>query len=286
MRKSLLTVAVAIAFLPGLAVAQTAPASPHTIAGNASLVSDYKFRGITQTFNKPALQGGVDYSHASGLYLGNWNSNISEGAGFPQGNLEMDFYGGWKKSFGDFGLDLGAIYYFYPGSDANTARGTAAAFTNPNSGTTHTGRIENKEFYIGGSWKWISAKWYYSFDDYFSLAGTKGTQYFDLSATYDLGNGWGVTGHVGKLKSKGWHAGTDATKLDYVDWKIGVTKDISGWVFGLAYVDTNAKGSCNAANVGFYCFGNDLPNAGPGTAGVQFKDAGKGSVVLSVAKTF
>ena len=110
MRKSMLVIAASTALaLPTFATAQQAPAaakSPHTITGNISLVSDYRFRGISQTFGKPALQGGIDYAHEpTGIYLGNWNSNVNEGAGFPQGNLEMDFYGGWKKAFGDFGLD-------------------------------------------------------------------------------------------------------------------------------------------------------------------------------------
>ncbi len=289
MRKSIFTLAIASAFaLPSAASAQSAPAaSPHSLTGNISLVSDYRFRGIDQTAGKPALQGGFDYAHSSGIYLGNWNSNVNEGAGFPQGNLEMDFYGGWKKAFGDFGLDLGAIYYTYPGSDANV-NSLGFALANPNNaGNTHTGRIDNKEIYIGGSWKWLAAKWFYSIDDYFSLPGTKGTHYLDLAATFDLGNGWGVVGHFGKLKSKGWSAGTDATKLDYSDFKLGVTKDISGWVFGAAYVGTNAKGSCDATNPGFYCFGNAFPQAaGLATPGVKFKDAGRDALVLSVSKTF
>ena len=95
MRKSVLSAAVAAALtVPTLAAAQTPAPAPSPFTGNISLVSDYRFRGITQTFEEPALQGGVDYAHASGLYLGNWNSNVSPGAGFPGGNLEMDFYGG------------------------------------------------------------------------------------------------------------------------------------------------------------------------------------------------
>jgi uncharacterized protein (TIGR02001 family) len=271
------------AALPAITAAQ-APA-PSPVTGNIALVSDYRFRGISQTFERPALQGGFDYSHASGLYVGNWNSNVNEGAGYPAGNLEMDFYGGWKKAFGDFGLDIGAIYYYYPGTDANSTRGTT--FVNPRDATkTFSGTVDNKEVYIGGSWKWLSAKWYYSLGDYFSLPDTKGTHYLDLSATYDLGNGWGVLGHAGRLNLRGWDAGTDATKGDYTDWKIGVTKDVGGWVFGAAYVDTNAKGSCSAANPGFYCFPNDLPSPAVGTAGIKYKDAGSGTVVLSVSKTF
>src|SRR5262249_50297336 len=152
MRKSLLTLSVAAALAaPALAVAQTAapaaPASPHTFTGNMGLFSEYRFRGIDQTFGKPAFQGGFDYSHASGFYVGNWNSNVSSGAGFPGGNLEMDFSGGFKKAFGDFGIDVGAIYYYYPGSDASSF---------VNNGQTGSGKVDNKEIYIGGSWKFLS----------------------------------------------------------------------------------------------------------------------------------
>src|SRR3954465_15870571 len=122
MRKSILALSIATALTaPALVSAQTTPAAappPSPVTGNMALVSEYRFRGIDQTFGKPAIQGGVDYSHESGIYLGNWNSNVNQGAGFPGGNIEMDFYGGYKHAFGDFGIDVGAIYYYYPGSDA------------------------------------------------------------------------------------------------------------------------------------------------------------------------
>lgn len=285
MRKSLLTLAIASLFaLPTVTSAQTAPApaaapapAPSPLTGNMALVTDYRFRGISQTNGKPALQGGFDYAHPSGFYVGNWNSNVSSGAGFPGGNLEMDFYGGYKATFGDFGIDVGTIYYYYPGTNA-----TAATFgANPRNGATHTGSIYNHEIYLGGSWKWISLKVYDAISDYFSAPGTKNTYYWDLTGNYDLGDGWGVTGHVGKLKLKGWSTGTDATKGDYTDYKIGVTKDLSGWVLGAALVGTNAKGSCSATNPGFYCFGNMA-----GASATSFKDAGKNTIVLSVSKTF
>ena len=285
MKKTILSLSVATALgVPGVAAAQAAAASPHTFTGNMSLVSDYRFRGITQTFAKPAIQGGFDYSHSSGIYLGNWNSNVNEGAGFPAGNIEMDFYGGWKKSWGDWGLDLGAIYYMYPGSDANATAGTT--ITNPRTGTVHRGHVDNTELYIGGSWKWVSLKYYHATSDYFSQPRTKNSNYLDLSANYDLGGGWGIVGHVGKFRLKGWHTGTNATNGNYADWKIGVTKDLSGWILGASYIETNAKGSCSATNPGYYCFANQVPNTGIGTGSAQFKDAGKGTVVLSVSKSF
>ncbi|MBK8121164.1 MAG: hypothetical protein IPK39_19895 [Sulfuritalea sp.] len=292
MRKTLLAAALAGAFsLPSAVLAQTAdpskdaaaPASPHTIAGNLSITSDYRFRGITQTFEKPALQGGIDYSHSSGFYLGNWNSNVSSGAGFPDGNLEMDFYGGYKMTLGDFGLDFGGIYYYYPGSEAN-GLGTGA----------NSGAVNNKELYIGATWKFMSLKYFHSVDDYFSLRGvdstgastgedTKGSNYWDLSATYDLGGGWGINGHVGWLTLKNVSDG------DYTDWKIGVTKDIGGWVFGAAYVDTNASGQCSGAtSYQPYCFTNSLSSNGAGglNIGSKTKDAGEGTLVVSVSKAF
>src|SRR6185436_2393329 len=152
MRKSVLSLAVAAtATFSGFAAAQTAapaPApAPSPITGNGSLVTEYRFRGIDQTYGKPAIQGGIDYSHSSGIYLGNWNSNVSQGAGFPGGNIEMDFYGGWKKSFGDIGLDVGFIYYYYPGTDS-PGSGVGAPFNN-RTGEVAGGKVDNKELYIG-----------------------------------------------------------------------------------------------------------------------------------------
>ena len=72
---------------------------------------------MTHSMERPALQGGFDFTHASGFYLGNWNSNVSS-AIFPNANLEMDLYGGYKPTFGDITADIGFIYYMYPGSQA------------------------------------------------------------------------------------------------------------------------------------------------------------------------
>ncbi len=247
------------------AAPEAAPASPHTFTANIGLYSDYRFRGITQTFKKPAIQGGFDYAHASGFYLGNWNSNISETAGFPEGNLEMDFYGGFKTSLGDVGLDIGAIYYYYPGTESGSSFYSP---TNANTGKTASGAVDNKEIYIGASWKFLSLKYSHSVDDYFSIPDTKNTSYVDLSANFDLGDGWGVNGHAGHLDVDGL---SDAS---YTDWKVGVTKDFGGWLLALAYIDTNAKG-----NIGeFYRFTK--------TSSGKTTDGGSGTAVLSISRTF
>ena len=245
MRKSILSAAVAAALLvPGLAAAQAA-ASP--ITGNMSLVSDYRFRGLTQTFEEPALQGGFDYAHSSGIYLGNWNSSISDNfyAGSP---LEMDFYGGYKGAAGPLGYDVGVLYYYYPGSNL-----------------AGVGTIDNLEVYAGVSWKFLSLKYFHAVSDFFGAPNTDGSNYIDLSATWDLGQGWGVNGHVGHQKVK------NASALDYTDYKIGITKDVSGWVFGASFIDTDADSAV-------YTF----TNASSGTT----KNVGDSTLVLSVSKTF
>src|SRR3954453_24359 len=115
MRKSVLSAAVAAAFaVPTLVAAQTPAAAPPPVTGNMTIASDYRFRGISQTYNGPAIQGGIDYAHPSGFYLGNWNSNVSSLLFTGGSAIEMDFYGGYKKSFGDIGMDVGFIYYHYP----------------------------------------------------------------------------------------------------------------------------------------------------------------------------
>lgn len=256
MHKSVFAAAVSAALaVPALVTAQAQAPAASPVTGNLSIVSDYRFRGLTQTMERPALQGGFDYAHSSGFYLGNWNSNVSS-AIFPNANLEMDFYGGYKRSFGDVGLDVGFLYYYYPGS--------RATLTNLQSGTTATDtKIDNKEVYLGASWKWLSLKYFHSIDDFFAVPDTKNSWYLDSQATFDLGGGWGVVGHIGRQKVKGF---SDAS---YTDYKLGVTKDIGGFVFGAAYVDTNAKGSA-------WTYADARKSMNIGDSGV----------VLSVSKTF
>ncbi len=279
MRKSILAAAVAAAFVSPVAVntaqAQAKPASPHTFTGNINFVSDYRFRSISQTYKSPALQGGFDYSHSSGLYAGTWASNVS-GNQFTNGNgLEWDFYGGWKKSWGDFGIDLGLLYYWYPDARYNNVGA---------GGNTPSGKFNNTELYIAGSWKWFTLKYNYATSDYFGLnSGTlfrsnfgpgfaanqtfcgwnsagqatgnlaaaapasgncvdtnrgssKGSGYLDLSASFDLGSGWGINGHVGSLRVKNYG------EFNYTDYKLGVTKDLgNGFTVAASWIGNNAK---------------------------------------------
>ncbi len=255
MQKKLLVIALGTVFaMPVLAAdaPAAAPASPHTFTSNVALVSDYLYRGITQTNAQPAIQGGFDYAHASGLYAGVWGSSISwltDTAGYntKSSQLELDTYFGYKNSFAtDYSYDVGFLRYNYP---AKYFPGAVKADTD--------------EIYGLIGWKWLTAKYSYSLGDTFASANAKGTSYFDLSANYAVGE-TGITlgAHYGKQKYKG--TGNDI--YTYNDYKVSVSKDISGYVLGLAYSNTNAKKTA---------YTNDY-----------LKFEGKSTAVLSLARTF
>jgi len=210
------------------AFAADAPASPHTLTGNIALTSDYVFRGVSQSQNGPALQGGFDYSHASGFYLGTWGSNVdwvSAGGYKTNSSMEIDLYGGYKGAMGDIGYDVGAITYYYPGDQVTGANDP-----------------DTTEVYLGLGWKTLGFKYSYTASDRFvgwgtsaSNGKTQGSYYVELNGTYDLGSGWGVLGHVGYQDVK------DNDDASYTDWKVGVTKDVGFGVVTLAYSDTDAN---------------------------------------------
>ena len=282
MRKSLLAAALAGAFSLPVIAADAAPTPIHTFSPNIGVVSDYLFRGVSQTHGSAALQGGIDYSHVSGLYAGVWASTITwVKDAYGKGSTELDVYGGYKNSFagGDWNYDVGVITYNYPGKGAAIKGGNL----NPNTA----------EVYGSIGYKWLSAKYSYVVSDGFiGWAGgplfdqkTRGSDYLELNASYDIGDGWGLGAHVGHQKVKNFSNAVFAT-ADYTDWNLGVTKDAGFGVFGLTVSDTNSKGTCNSAGgTNPYCWGNGnfVPGVGSTTG---FKDVSKSAVVLSFKKTF
>ncbi|MFH1495098.1 MAG: TorF family putative porin [Pseudomonadota bacterium] len=199
---------------------EAAAASP--ISANVTLASEYVYRGISQTREKMALQGGFDYAHASGFYAGVWGSNISwledVGAG-ASSSVEIDLYGGYKgKINDDFSYDVGYLRYEYPGS-------YPAGFVSPNT----------DELYVAGSYKMFTLKYSHSLSNLFGYDNSKGSSYIDASANFDLGSGFSLGLHAGHQKIKNY------SDFSYTDYKVGVTKDFGGGlsVTG-AYIDTNA----------------------------------------------
>ena len=264
--KYTLTALTAFALLaPVMADAQTAaPAAPESsLTGNFTLVSDYRFRGISQSYKLPAVQGGIDYAHSSGFYVGNWNSSVS-GNLFPNGAvLEMDFYGGYKFPVGgDITMDVGALYYYYPGSYYNGFGTQRPSFN-------------NFELYVGASTGPFSAKIYYGLSDFFGLSETtspngkssKGSYYIDLNYTTEIMPKTNLIAHIGYQSVK------NHSDFSYFDYKLGATYDIhNGWLLGAAVVGTNAE-------KGPYTFAET-------SNGSRTKFMGSTTVVFSIGKTF
>jgi len=231
------------------AMAQTAapPPAPEpdwTGTANIGLFSQYIFRGITQTNEKPAVQGGFDVSHKGGFYLGTWASNInwvSDLVAPPNSvsaSMEWDFYGGYKGSLpADFGYDVGVLYYWYPGNYDRAPIG----YTKPN--TT--------EVYGALTWKFLSLKYSVSVNDKtFGVPESRGSSYLDLTASYDLVEKvsevigkFTIFGHVGHQWYHGSPNGFDNGIYDYTDWKIGASTEIYGVTVGIFGTFTNANAS-------------------------------------------
>ena len=206
------------------------PPAPYTLTGNFGIYSQYVFRGLTQTDRKPAFQGGFDLATSSGFYAGTWGSNVSwlhdAGVVAHGGSLEWDLYGGYKYAFNDdWGVDVGALYYYYPGS-------YLGGVTNP----------DTTELYIAGSWKWVSLKYSHAVGNTFGVPDSHNSSYVDLSANYPINDTWTLNAHVGRQEYKGTTNGfNNSDTLDYTDWKLGVTRGMNGWNIGAYYTDTNAK---------------------------------------------
>ena len=234
--------------VPALAMAED---SPHSVTANLGFASDYRFRGISQTFEDPAIQGGFDYAHSSGFYLGTWATNV-EPLELAGSNMEWDLYGGYTFNLGNVAVNVGGLYYWYPGKDSAYA-------ANPNT----------FELYAGATWKWLNVKYSHSTTKLFGITDSEGSGYLEANANFELPAEIMLTLHVGKQFVAG--SGNE----DYADWKIGVSKPILGFNVGLAYVDTDVDAN-NATWGGMTNFAK----------GSKTADLTDGTVVLTVGKTF
>jgi uncharacterized protein (TIGR02001 family) len=215
------------------------PASPFT--ANVNLTTNYKFRGQDQgtlRYFSPAIQGGFDWSQ-NGFYLGNWNSNVSFA-----GNIEMDFYGGYKGEIAkDFGYDVGILQYYYPQKNKSI-------------------NFDTTEIYGALTYMWMSLKYSHTVSkDYFGFgegfeAGVpltyrpsgRNSGYLDFSANYPLVDKLTLNAHLGytryasDLRNVKDAGGADIGLPNYYDYKLGVTYDLgSGFSAAGAVVGANKK---------------------------------------------
>jgi uncharacterized protein (TIGR02001 family) len=257
MKKMALVALLALSAAAPLAASAQQPVrrSDWSMSGNMSFVSDYRFRGISQTYRLPAVQGGFDLGHSAGFYVGTWASNVS-GNQFIGGNsMEWDFYGGYKFEVArNVALDLGVLYYYYPGAKVQLL-GLPA---NPK-------RYDTTEFYAAATLWGLIAKLNYSVSDFFGANDSSGSWYADLSYTYPVTKTVNLVAHVGRQDIKNFSNG------NYTDYKLGVTAEAAGLTWGLSFIGTNARETAYTVS-----------SLNDGSAKVVSKNTG----VFSVGKTF
>jgi uncharacterized protein (TIGR02001 family) len=202
------------------AAVAVAPALAQEVAitGNVALTTDYTFRGVSQTDESPAIQGGLDLS-AGSFYLGTWASNINFGTGGA--NLELDVYGGYKFAAGPVAFDVGVIGYLYPSASDDAAE------------------LDYWEGYIKPS---------IALSDQFTLGGAI---YYSPEFTGETGDGWyyevngafvvspefSLSGGVGfqTVDTPGFFGGED----EYSTYNFGGTFSTMGLGLDLRYVGTD-----------------------------------------------
>ncbi len=238
--------------------AQTAAApevSP--ITGNFAITSNYVSRGFTQSWSKPAVQGGIDYAHESGFFLGTWASSIS-GTEFRGGSTEWDIYGGYSGTLADVGYTAGLYQYLYLGSSSPLVNGRKYNYTEVKLGLSK-GALSFNTFIT------VSKDYFGTFDD------GRGSLYLDFNFNPDLGDGYTLLTHVGTgILAK--HSGAN-----WVDYKLGVSKALpASWTLtgALTYAADKDR-FWTGSNFAVDASGNTLD-----------KRLGKPALVLTLSKTF
>lgn len=218
MKKSILAAAVAAAFAGNLAHADDQKPD-NEVSFNASIVSDYRYRGISQTRLDPALQGGADYTNnPTGLYAGTWLSTIKwiKDSGGSD-SVEWDLYAGKRGEIvKDISYDVGVLSYVYPSNGLPTSANTTELY----------GQLGYGPAYV---------KYSYSLTDLFGFADSKGSGYLDIGANVDVTNGFTINLHAGHQTV------ANLSAASYTDWKVGVTKDFGLISGALAVIGTNSN---------------------------------------------
>ena len=224
--KKLLTAALTTGLIAGLGATSV---QAFDLSANVALVSDYRFRGISQTGKDAAIQGGFDASFEPGFYLGTWASSVDfgdvdDGSG-SYGTMEIDYYAGWSGPIGDtdFGIDVGYMYYQYPGDTVD-----------PDG--------DYQEFYLKGSWRDLTIGATYS-DDYYAETGKFWYFAGDYSLTFAEDFSLGL--HVGynDFDETGFF-GDDSNGLvidedSYTDYSVSLGYTFKGVDLAVAWVGTD-----------------------------------------------
>lgn len=316
MIKSLISLAVLgtlvtpVVYAAEAAKTETKEESNWSLTTNMGFVTDYRARGVSQTWRKEAIQGGFDLTHSSGFYLGGFGSNVSPNT-YPKANVELDLYAGYNGTVSaveGLGYTAGVIGYFYPNGSwdkytISTGVGGADVKQTPGGG-----RWDTYEANVGISYKWISAKGSVTLGDWYGAErktgwtkSTRGTTYLELNAAIPTPlDGLTLIGHVGRLDVNGEldlnfaadgvnfasTSFTNATKPDYTDYKVGLSYafkvlNADGWNAGLYYIGNNNDNYWGSRGYG----GTSFNGAGSATV-PDSRNLNKDAAVFTLGRTF
>ena len=202
------------------------------VTGNLGLTSDYRFRGISQSQNAPAVQGGVDYVNApTGLYVGNWNSSVSSQVYTNGSGVESDVYAGWKKDvYKGLTIDVGSYNYFYPRAQ-NLANGKEFTTNEAYAGVGY----DAKEF---GAY---TVKYNRALSNYFGVTNSVGTQYTQFDGAVPVIDKVSFIAHAGRTNV------ANNSQLSYNDFNAGLAYDLNSWIISAKYYWNTALPSGFAA---------------------------------------
>jgi uncharacterized protein (TIGR02001 family) len=234
----------AVTALPAMAQ-ETAPPKAVTVTGSVGLVSDYRFRGVSQSDEQLAVQGGFTIAHESGLYIGTWGSNLAGWGTFGGANMELDLIAGYKVPVGGGTLDVGATWYMYPGGFDNTdfiePYAKLSGTVGPVGLTAGVAYAPKQEAL--GAWYANGAA---AAAGVYTKPGDKNDNLYvwgDVSSAIP-NTGLTVKAHLGYSKGNdglGPFATSVAPTGEYADWLVGADYAIRGTplTLGVAYVDTD-----------------------------------------------
>jgi uncharacterized protein (TIGR02001 family) len=253
---------------------ETGPAvepSVHALSGYVNVLSNYQFRGLSQTWGGPAIQGGLDYTNKNGLYAGLFGSNTSADF-YPGANMEIDVYGGYRGNleFIDphLNFDAGLLAYMWPHGNYDKAY---------YGGGNQSFNTVEAAFSL--NYDWLTVKYSHALTDFAGFnehsfgptftGSSKGSHYFEANVAYEIAPKTMLNVHLGRQIFKGQNAG-----MNYNDYKLGVAR-----TFGDKDVWNGSVAIAGATGSQFW-------KAYASSANPGVKDVGKAALVLQVGRTF
>lgn len=256
---------------------------PYKLLWNVTATSDYRSKGIDQTFGMPAVQAEFATVLPNQFYVGTWNSTITTGAGYPGAALETDVFFGWFNDINEYHINTGIYGALFPGSNV------ANFVPSPLEPSMSSGLVHNGDLFLAVRRGSVTIQENVTFTNLGNLLSptgqtTAGSSYTNLTGSFSMPSWTWADGGWSLITHAGYQFVNNYSAASYFDWKLGIEKKIANmWTVDLAYVQTNAKGNCSmtATTAQPYCYNKYMNASGVGTG--PTKNAGGGTVFLSIS---